>query len=72
MLRLYPKNKAKRNVYKASINGAAADKKNIDKEMVKSFNVRVKTEIVFVESLTEHITNYAQKNIELSIADLIF
>ncbi len=39
-------------------------------EMAKSFNVRVKTECVFVESLTEHITTYVQKNnIGLLIAD---
>ncbi|NND85779.1 MAG: hypothetical protein HKM23_00300 [Nitrosopumilus sp.] len=39
-------------------------------EMAKSFNVNIKTECVFVESLTEHITDYVQKNnIELFVAD---
>jgi len=41
-------------------------------EMAKSFNVLVKTECVFVESLIEHITTYVQKNnIDLLVADSI-
>lgn len=39
-------------------------------EMAKSFDVSIKTECVFVESLIEYITTYVQKNnIELLVAD---
>ena len=40
------------------------------KEMAKSYDVFVKTECVFVESLSEHITSYIHKNnIDLLVAD---
>lgn len=42
------------------------------KEMAKSYDVFVKTECVLVESLSEHITSYVQKNdIDLLVADSI-
>jgi len=41
-------------------------------EMAKHYNISVKTESVFVESLSEYVTGYVQKNnIDLLIANSI-